>query len=106
MSPFTPIPANWIRLLNVRTKSWRVLFLSPATKEKTLIQKPPPRKEAATSLDLNLEADVRGLPSFLQPSEKESLGGSESKPPDRGEDLNSQVVPENGEATGTATEDE
>ena len=44
MSPFTPILANWIRLLNVRTKPWRVLFLSPPTKEKTLIQKPHPRK--------------------------------------------------------------
>jgi len=66
----------------------------------------PAESEAATSLDLNVEADARGLPSFLQPSEKESLGGSESKLPDRGEDLNSQVVPENGEATETATEDE
>jgi len=62
----------------------------------------PAESEAATSLDLNVEADARGLPSFLQPSEKESLGGSESKPPDRGEDLNSRVVPENGEATETA----
>ena len=65
----------------------------------------PAESEAATSLDLNVEADALGLPSFLQPSEKEPLAGSESKPPDREEDLNSQVVPENGEATETATED-
>ena len=82
-------------------------FSEPADKRENINSKTAPAEsEAATSLDLNVEADTRGLPSFLQPSEKESLGASESKPPDRGEDLNSQVVPENGEATETATEDE
>ena len=78
-------------------------FSEPADKRENINSKTAPAEsEAATSLDLNVEADTRGLPSFLQPSEKESLGGSESKPPDRGEDLNSRVVPENGEATETA----
>ena len=76
----------------------------PPDKRESINSKTAP-SEAATSLDLNVEADAGGLPSFLQPSEKESLGGSEFKPPDGGEDLNSQVVSENGEATETATED-
>jgi hypothetical protein len=76
----------------------------PPDKRESINSKTAP-SEAATSLDLNVEADAGGLPSFLQPSEKESLGGSEFKPPDRVEDLNSQVVPENGEATETSTDE-
>src|SRR5438445_13417471 len=78
-------------------------FSEPADKRENINSKTAPAEsEAATSLNLNVEADTRGLPSFLQPSEKESLGGSESKPPDRGENLNSRVVREYGGATETA----
>jgi hypothetical protein len=54
--------------------------------------------QAATSPDLNDEAGARGLPTFPELSE--------SRPPGRGEDLNSQVSPENDEGGRDGTDDE
>ena len=45
----------------------------PDKKRKHNSKTAPAESEAATSLDPNVEADARGLPSFLHPSEKEPL---------------------------------
>src|SRR5882724_9785987 len=102
MSPFTPNPAEWSRLPNSWTKRfWRVRFLSCRSNEKTLIQKPHPRRSRHRLMSRIFTLMLEAWLHLLNLQKGQSQRVLSLKPSGNGREVRSNITRENREATQT-----